>query len=168
MLKSIFLLFSLLVSTTLLSYESEEKIQALLIGKIAKFITWEDESSDVFIITILHNSFGDTFDKLYEGKQIKGKNVEIRYITNIKDLKKTNILYISNVSAVELDDVLEKTKNTNILTMSDLRGFAEKKGTVQVYFASQKPKLKINLASAKEQNLQIKSSLLQIAEVIKG
>jgi len=156
------------MTTSLFSYESENKIQALIVGKIAKFITWEDESSDTFVITMLHNSFGDTFDKVYKDKQIKGRNVEIRYITDIKDIKKTDVLYISNVTSTELDEILLKLKNTNILTISDLRGFAQKRGVVQVYFASQKPKLKINLISAKEQNLQIKSSLLQIADVIKG
>ncbi|MCK9492265.1 MAG: YfiR family protein [Sulfurimonas sp.] len=168
MSKPMFFLFFLLFTTSLFSYESENKIQALIIGKIAKFITWEDESRDTFIITMLHNSFGDTLEQVYKGKQIKGKNVEIRYISDIKEIQKTDVLYVSNVTSIELDEILLKLKNTNVLTISDLRGFAEKKGIVQIYFASQKPKLKINLTSAKEQNLQIKSSLLQIADVIKG
>lgn len=166
--KLIFYIFFLIISTSLFSYESENKIQALIVGKIAKFITWQDESAETFVITILNSSFGDTFEMVYKEQQIKGKKVEIKYIKDIKEMQKTDVLYISNAASVELDSILAKLKNSNILTISDLRGFAEKRGVVQIYFASQKPKLKINLVSAKEQNLQIKSSLLQIADVIKG
>ncbi len=168
MLKLIIFLFLSIFSSSLFAYESEEKLQAMIIGKIVKFITWEDEKSKTFTITILNNPFGTTFDELYQGKQIKDKDVVIKYITKIEQIGKTDILYIANVTSQELETILQKVKNSNILTISDLRGFAEKKGIVQVYFASQKPKLKINLESAKEENMQIKSSLLQIADVVKG
>lgn len=163
-----FVISFLLLYSSLYGYESEEKLQAVIIGKIAKFITWEDETNELFTITILRNQFGSIFNELYENKTIKGKKVVINYITDIEDVKHTNILYIGDVTSQELENIFTKIENKNILTISNLRGFAEKNGIVQVYFISQKPKLKINLNSAKAQNIKIKSSLLQIAEIIKG
>lgn len=168
MKKLIFIICILSTLSSLYAYESQEKLQAAIIGKIAKFITWEDSSSEKFVITILNNDSGNTFEKLYKNKHIKGKKVEIKYISNINQLSFTNILYIPKVTSKELKNILNKSKSKNILTISDTRGFAEKNGMVQVYFISQKPKLKINLDIANQENLKIKSSLLKIADVVKG
>lgn len=162
------LIFWMVLVSHLVAAESESSLQAQIIGKVVKFITWENESSDSFIITVLNNPFGDELDKHYKNSKIKGKKVDIRYIKSLNELGNTDLLYVSNVSSSELESVINRAKNKNILTMSDVRGFAEKDGVIQVTFVAQKPKLKINLARAKEENLQIKSSLLQIAEVIKG
>ena len=115
---------------------------------------------------LLEVHFNDLINKLYDGKKIKSKKVKIVHIDSIDNLEFTNVLYIPDSKASSLSNILEKTKNKNILLISDIRGFAEKKGTMQIYFVSQKIKLKINLDTAKEENLKIKSSLLRIASVI--
>ncbi len=50
--------------TTLNAYQSEDKLQAIIIGKVAKYITWENTNQEEFVITILKNPFDDLFDKL--------------------------------------------------------------------------------------------------------
>ncbi len=67
----------------------------------------------------------------------------------------------------ELSQILNKTKDRNILTISDTRGFAQRGGILQLYFVSQKLKLKVNTHSAKLQNIKIKPTLLRIASVVK-
>lgn len=167
-MKKILLLLSfLLLFTNLNAAQSEEKLQAVIIGKVSKFIAWEDNTRDEFVITVINNPFGDLLDEMYKTKKIKSKKVKIVYIDNIDDLQFTNVLYIPDSEASSLPNILEKTKTKNILTISNIRGFAEKKGSMQIYFASQKIKLKINLDTAKEDGLQIKSTLLRIATVIK-
>ena len=161
------LLLSLLFFSNLHAYESEDKLKAIIIGKVSKFISWEENTQDEFVITVLKDPFNGLLEKIYSKKKIKSKKVKIVYIDNINELKFTNILYIPNSESSNLHKILQKIKNKNILTVSDIRGFAEKKGTMQIYFASQKIKLKINLDTAKEDKLQIKSSLLRIATVIR-
>ena len=80
----------------------------------------------------------------------------------------TNVLYIPKVSTTELKKILKKIKNKNILTISDMRTFASRGGMIQILFYSQLAKLKINLKSAQQEKLQIRASLLQISDVIKG
>lgn len=157
-----FLLFVTLNAST-----SEDKLEVAIIGKIAKYITWEKPTKDNFIITVLHNPFGDLFDKQYSEKKINSKNVKIVYINKTEQLTSTDILYISSSEASHLDAILKAVKDKNILTVSNIRGFAEKKGILQLYFINQKIKLKINLDVAKEENLKIRSTLLRIAKVIK-
>lgn len=165
----VFFYVTQIVATSVLNaYESEDKVKAVIIGKLAKYIKWEDKKEDNdFIITVLNNPYDDLFDKVYAKKKIQGKQVKIDYIDDISQLKNPHILYIPKTEAAELSPILNVTSDKNILTVSDIRGFAEKQGIVQVYFASQKAKLKINVDAANKQNLKIKSSLLNIAEVVK-
>ncbi|MEA3227873.1 MAG: YfiR family protein [Campylobacterota bacterium] len=166
MLKLILAFF--LFFSSLNAYESEDKLKVVIIAKVAKFIKWENKDYDNFIITVLNNPYGDLFDKTLHRKKIKNKTIEIKYIDDIDSLSDTNILYISTSDAKQLTTVLDKTKDKNILTVSDIRGFTDKDGIMQIYFSSQKVKLRINLKTATKENLKINSSLLRIADVIRG
>ena len=156
-----------MLSSNSLAYESEDKLKSIIIGKLAKYITWNTASSESFVITILQNPFGDLLDKSYQDKKIKSKAVKIKYIDKPDELEFTHILYIPQVNQKQLEQILKKANQNNVLTISDSRGFAEKGGIVQVYFVSQKVKLKINLDIAKAENLMISSALLRIATVVR-
>ncbi len=168
-MKRLFILL-LLVVTTLNASFSEDKFKAMIIGKVAKYVVWnKKESTPYFNITILNNPFGSTIDTIYHNKRIDGKEVKIHYIDTIDQLTQTqsDILYIPNSQASQLQNILDTIKGKGIFTISDIRGFAQKGGMLQLYFISRKIKLKINLESVKEENLNIRSTLLRIAKVIK-
>ena len=162
------LLICILACNPLYAYQSEDKLKAVIIGKLAKFITWQTDNSDEFVITVLNNPFDDLLDRLYKNKQIKKKPVKIRYINDITELSATHVLYIPHVSQRELDTILDNIKGKNIVTISDIRGFSQKKGMIQIYFVSQKVKLKINHDVSKNEDLKISSTLLRIATIVKN
>lgn len=163
----IFLIF-LLVSSSSFAYESEDELKVVLTGKIAKFITWQGDGEAKFVITVIKNPYKNLFEKKYKNKKIKNKPVLIKYIDDISDLSFTNILYIPKVTSKELSSILKKTTQKNILTVSTMRAFAQKGGAVQLFFVSQKGRLKINLDVIKKENFKVKSSFIRISEVVKG
>ena len=168
-LLQIFLIFLLLNTfSTLSAYDSEDKFQVVIIGKIAKYVNFPSDNHNNFVITVLNNPFENIFDETYKNKKIKSKPIKINYIDNIEDLKFTHILYIPKSNSLQLPEILKYTKNKNILTISDIRGFSQKGGMVQLSFVSQKLKIKINVDMAKKENLKIKSTLLRIVDIIKG
>lgn len=162
------ILFIFILLTSLNAYVSEDKLKVVIVGKVAKYITFKDIDKDNFIITVYKNRCNNLFDEIYKNKKIKNKPVKINYIDNIDELNSTNILYVSKINTLELTEILQKTINKNILTISDTRGFAHKGGVMQLYFISQKLKIKINTQSATKQNLKMESTLLRIADVVKG
>jgi len=167
--KSIILFLLLLVNLS--AYESEDELKVILTGKVAKFITWQDNNSenrDKFVITVLRNPYTSLFDQKYKNKKIKDKDVVIKYIDDISKLSFTNILYIPKVNSVELETILRVSSKKNILTISSMRGFAQKGGAVQLFFISQKGSLKINLDVLTKENFKVKSSFVRISEVVKG
>lgn len=167
MLKSILILTILIFQLN--AYEIEDKLKVVMVGKIANYITYiNHHKSTNFIITVYKNRCGNFFDNIYKNKKIKNKPVKIIYIDNIKKLKNSDILYIPKVNSLELSKIIKYTNKKNILTVSDNRGFAERGGIVQLYFVSQKIKLKLNTTSASQHNLKIKPTLLRIAKIVKG
>ncbi len=161
------ILISLLL-TNIYAYQLENKLKVLIIGKVAKYISWQESDEDMFIITVLRDNDENLFDDIYQNKKIKHKPVSIHYIDDITQLQKTDILYLSPSNSKKLPQILEQLKNKNIFTISDIRGFAEKGGMMQIYFASQRVKLKINLENTQQENFKIKSSLLRISDVLRG
>ena len=157
----------ILLFTTLQAYQPEDKLKVVLVGKVGKYVTWNNQDNKNFIITILNNRNGDLFDKIYKNKKINKRFIELKYIENIGELSTTNILFISLDNSKNLQEILKKTANKNILTVSVIRGFAQKGGMLQIYFLSQKPKIRINLDVSKKENLKIKSSLLRISDIVK-
>jgi len=164
-LKFIFIFFLLISSLS--AYQSEKYLEALIIGKVAKYVEWNTQETKDFIIAVLHNPFADILDTIYKHKTIHGKKVKLIYIDDIGELpQNTNILYIPQEDAAQLPDIIDKIKDKPILTISPIRGFAEKEGILQIYFVARKIKFKINLDIAKQNDLYIKSTLLRISEVL--
>ena len=162
------ILFLSLFFTTIYAQHSESSLKILIIGKVAKYITWQESHHKNFIITVLKNRDNNIFDTTYHNRKIKHKPVIIKYIDDIKKLTKTDILYISSLNSKDLSKILQYIEGKNIFTVSDIRGFAEKGGMMQIYFASQRVKLKINLDVTQQEHFKIKSSLLRIANVLRG
>lgn len=160
------LLVSIIFVAIVKAYDSDDTLKVSIIEKASQFISLKEKVGESVIVTVFNNSYGDLFEKIFADKQINSKNIKIKYIDNIDQLEDTTILYISNVSSESLSAILEKVNKKNILTVSDMRGFAEKGGVMQVYIVSQKAKLKINLDVANKEDIKVKASLLRIAEVI--
>ena len=149
----------------LFASNQERDLQAVFLGRFAKFIEWPKSYSDVFTITLIdENPFDDLLDKLYIDKKIHGKKIRIKYVTDIKDIGESDILFITLESAKEVRRVIEYAQKNSILTISEKRGFAQRGGIIQLGFVMQKPYLVINYDSSIKSNIKISSSLLAIAK----
>ena len=156
-----------LLYTSLYAYESEDKLKAVIVGKVAKYIEFKENNSTSFTITILNNQFDTLFDDIYHNKTIQSKPVKIQYIKDIRELNTTDILFISSENSWLLSDILQKIEGRGILSVSDLRGFTQKGGILQLYFLGQKLKLKMNIDALQREKLDADNTLLRIVEIVK-
>jgi len=148
----------------------ERDLQAVFLGRFAKFIEWPQNNRDVFIITLIdENPFDNLLDNLYSKKRIHGKKIKIKYVTKIEDIGESDILFITLDNYKKVNRVIEYAQENSILTISEKRGFAQRGGIIQLGFVAQKPYLVINYDSSVESNIKISSTLLAIAQnIIKG
>ena len=72
----------------------ERDLQAVFLGRFAQFIQWPDKNNENFIITLIdENPFDNLLDDLYKDKSIHGKPIQIRYVTQIADIKESDIIH---------------------------------------------------------------------------
>ncbi len=161
------LMIIVLFQVNLYAYEKEDRLIGAIMGNIGKFSYGNNTNIDPYTITVLNNQFSNMLDRLYRNAKINNKRVKIKYITKIRDIKPSSILYIFKTSPKELRHIFSYIKNKSILTISKIKGFAQRGGMVQIYKKDGKLKLKINLKAVKKEDIRMKASLLRIAQIVK-
>ena len=166
----LFIIVLLFCSSLLHGASSQDDVKVAIIGKLSHFITWNKKSNkEKFIITVYSDeSLKDLLAVKYINKTMNTKEVVVKHITDINDIGSTDILYVGNLAQEEQYKLIAYAKNNSILSVSEVKGFAQRGGVIQIYFVSQKLKLKINHQSSLDSNLKISSALLSIATIVKG
>lgn len=160
----------LLMQTSMVwARDEERKLEAVFIGRFASYIEWPARPRDKFVITLLDdNPFGPLLDHLYQDKRIQNKPIELRYATRLEQVGETDVLFITLHSYSARLAAIEYAQKHSILTISEIKGFAESGGIIQLDFVEQKPRIKINHDMAVKSGLKIGAPLLSIANVLRG
>ena len=164
----ILFLFFQIDSIKAIEQTSEYVLKAAFIEKFARFTEWPPEQSKYFVITVLgKNPFGAALEQVAIKFKIKNKEIKIKYISNIKELSRTNILFISNSEANKINEILNYIKNDPILTISDSDGFALKGVHLNFYNSDEGTiHFEINRSKLNETKLKIDMYLLELARII--
>jgi len=150
---------------------SEYKIKAAYLYNFTKFVEWPaevfaDTSLTLSICIIGEDPFGKAIDTIKD-KTVKGRKLSIRRFTSIDDLKECHVIFISPSEKKNLARILEKIKDMHMLTVSDMDGFADRGGMINLNKVKNKIRLEINLDAAEQSGLKVSSKLLNIAKIIK-
>lgn len=164
------LLILLLSPWSLNAANSENEIKAAVLGKLNHFIKQKSPiDNKQFIIAVFKDEkFATLLKEQYKNKQINHKNVLVKDVQTIEEIKNPNILYIGKTSQELQYQLIQYSQNHALLSISEESGFGQRGGIIQLYFSSLKIRFKINLIAAKKSNLKISSSLLSISTIVKG
>ena len=150
----------------------EYTVKAAYLYNFAKFVEWPpevlgDRSVPLSICILGQDPFGDAIDAIKD-KSVKGRKLVIRRYSGVEDLKVCHIIFISPSEKENLKGILEKIKDMHVLTVSDMEGFADRGGMINLNKVQKKIRLEINLDAAQHSGLKMSSKLLKIAKIIKG
>ena len=109
----------------------ERKLEAVFIGRFASYIEWPAKPRDKFVITLLDdNPFGQLLDHLYQDKRIHNKSIELRYANRLEQVGETDVLFITLTSYSARLTAIRYAQKHGILTISEIKGFAESGGII--------------------------------------
>ena len=143
---------------------------ALLLAPITTFVTWPptakmDDPSKPFIITVIGDSYFNSYlDNTYKEKELKNKPVTIRYISNIKEINDTHLLFISKSMKNKISEILAYTKNKPILTVGDTKGFSQAGVHINFFYQRLELQFEINNEAARAVGLNLSYHLLKQAK----
>jgi len=151
----------------------EYQVKAAFLFNFAQFVDWPasafaEDNAPLTICVLGDDPFGSYLDELVRGEQVNNRRLTVQRFRAAEDVKGCQVLFVSRSESKHLDKALASGKGMDALTVSDVDGFAERGGIIQLATESGKIRLKINLTSAKASNLVISSKLLRSAEIVAG
>jgi len=152
--------------------QHEYEIKAAYLYNFINYIDWPAETlpaagGTITIGIIGENPFGSAFENL-NGKQIKGRTLAVKTISSAKDLDACQMVFVCASEKNRLPEVLSQLKDSRILTVSEIEGFAEQGGIINFISERNKVRFEINLDAARHLGLTISSELLKLAKLVKS
>ena len=153
------------------SVEREYEIKAAYLFNFINYIDWPADTlppagGTITIGIIGESPFGTALDPL-NGKQIKGRSLAVKPIASAKDAGQCQIIFICPSEKARLAELLGELKDSRILTVSEISGFAQQGGIINFVSERNKVRFEINLEAARRIQLTISSELLKLAKPIK-
>jgi hypothetical protein len=169
----------------------ERKIKAAFLYNFINFVEWpkekmSDNDKPVIIGVIGMAESTKTFNAITK-KEIKGKKIVVKQFEDfcgiakkikeskskdkwdmaMESLKKCNIVFISDCKSISKDDsaiIIDTLKGASVLTVGEKTGFLESGGIVNFLTREKKICFEVNLNSAKQNKVKIRSKLLKLAK----
>ncbi|WP_455375889.1 YfiR family protein [Kaarinaea lacus] len=150
----------------------EHKVKAAYIYKLLKFVEWKnspqipDSATPINICVLGTGSIMEAI-RLLESKQANGRTIHILKGNPSGEKLKCHVIFITRGEKHNLEKVLLENYSNNRLTISDMEGFAESGGMIELATIKGKVKLVVNKASIDNSSIRVSSKLLDVAVLIK-
>jgi hypothetical protein len=146
----------------------DTQIKAAFLLNFAKYAQWPETSlapSDAPLkLCILGR---DPFGEALRPVPIGGRPLSVERGVADDALKSCHIAYIAESEDRRLPRILALLRGKPVLTVSDIDGFAENGGMIELVLADGRVRFDINLAAANASQLRLSSQLLKLARSVR-
>ena len=162
-------LFSAAILATCFAQElhpTESQVEAAYLYNFGKFVTWPPDRAanpDFEICILGSDPFGGAIDSIVKGESIGRRKIRVRRISSTQEASTCSILYISSSEEARLAVILAAARPMNLLTVSDMKRFAERGGAIGLVPQEGRIRFEVNRSAAERSHLQLSSELLKIA-----
>ena len=148
----------------------EYQVKAVFLYNLTNFISWpegtfENQDDPLKICILGEDPFGTFLDKVIHNETIKGRRIVVKRLTDNDTFCSCHILFINSTMNEELPQILQKIKGCSVLTVSDVHGFTQLGGMVNLARKGKRVRIEINVDSARRAGLVISAKLLKLAEI---
>jgi hypothetical protein len=161
------LLISTSFSAAQVTRPTESEVKADYLYNFGKFVTWPPDravAGDPFEICIVgKDPFGKVLDATVMGERIGGRTIAIKRLSQVQQAGSCSILFVSSSEEARLATILDSAHRFNLLTVSDLKHFAERGGVIGLVVQQDRVRFEVNRAAAERCHIQLSSELLKVA-----
>ena len=147
---------------------ADTQIKAAFLVNFAKYAEWPAASfatpgAPLKLCIVGRDPFGDTLRPVTVG----GRPLSIERAVSDDALKTCHIAFISESEDRRLPRILALLRGEPVLTVSDIDGFAESGGMIELVLADGRMRFDINLAAANASKFRLSSQLLKLARSVR-
>lgn len=140
---------------------------AALNYNFAKYADWPDEDKMQSIeLCFFTERFKQSFAAL-NGKAIFDKPVAVRQLKDIEQAQDCHLVYIDRSERNLLQRLFVFLRHKPILTVSDINGFSDDGGMIEIFRDNNRFRFKVNLSELQSSQLKISSQVLKLAVEVK-
>jgi uncharacterized protein DUF4154 len=150
---------------------TEYQVKAAYIFNFFKFVEWPDdaprEPHAKWVVGFAGDSaVGEEFARLFDGKPVLGRDLQIKKVQNADAMRACSILFISQSEKKRLPSVLAALRGMSVLTVSDIDGFVGSGGMIQLFVEDTRVRMSIDVSATSRARLKISSKMLLLAHVV--
>lgn len=147
----------------------QNKVKAVVVYNLSRFVEWPetvfDSEEPRFSICLLGESPLEYALPAMEGKRMQKHKVVFRKLEKLP-AEKCQVVFISFSEKEKLSEILPVLHQEPILSVSDIKGFAQQGGVVGLLQTGTRIRFEINVQAAKQSGLSIRAPLLELAELV--
>jgi hypothetical protein len=142
---------------------SEYGMKAVLFYRLSQFVYWpgaQPAPRPTILCVVGRNPFGNALS------QIDASSSEVIIRLAPADLSACHLLFIPRSEAANLGNWLERAAAKQMITVSDLPGFARAGGMIELPLESERVAIVLNRSVAQGKGFEFNAQLLRLARVI--
>jgi hypothetical protein len=146
----------------------EYKVKAAFLFNFVKFVKWPEKAfenaAQPFSIVILGSDpFGESLEQTFQGKLIEGRFCRIVRVRQVEEALGAHLLFIGRSEEVNLQTILDRTRDRPILTVSELTDFAKNWGMVELKVIDRQVCFDLNQERLKRLGMSASGQMVKIA-----
>jgi hypothetical protein len=147
---------------------SEYEVKAAYLLNFLRFARWMRPDTGALSVCILGSDpFGPTLDATIAADRPGGRAVMVRRLSPTDDPRSCHILYISASEEPRLGRILAGLQGADVLTVSDVPGFVQRNGMIQLVTAGGRIRFDIHLGATEAAGVMLSSDLLRVARTVR-
>jgi hypothetical protein len=162
-----FMLMSVLPARAGEREAAEYEVKAAFLYNFAKFTEWPagsfaGDQAPLTICVLGDDPFGKAFNPI-RSKTVKNRPVAVREIADVDAAGGCHLLFIAASEQTHADAILGSLGKRSVLTVSDMKKFAQSGGMISFVMVDDKVRFEINNGAADRAGLKISSQILKLA-----
>ncbi len=148
----------------------ETQIKAGIVFNMANVVSWPEGAldADTFTIGVIgHHDSDPSLDHL-AGREVLRRKLVLLAPMAPAAAAQAQVVYISHSQLEQVPALLANMSGQPVLTISDVEGFCEAGGMVELHRERSRIQLRVNREAAERAGLRLGAQLLRMAEIVKG
>jgi len=168
MIYLVMLVFSSQFVTAFADKSDAQSLIAALNYNFAKYASWPEQvlTKDTIELCYFSERFKTSFDGLKQ-KLIYDKSVTVRQLSSIEQSNLCHLVFVDNDERELIQRLFVHLENRPVLTVSDIAGFIDQGGMIEIVKVGNKFRFKVNVQQLDKAQLKMSSQVLKLAVDVK-